>query len=552
MRAWVLGAVAGLLAASAACAETPGVAACSALKGWNAPASAIGLPTRGAYVVTAAVEGRPGGDAGHCKVEAAIRPIGDAPEIRVSLSLPSAWNGKALMLGGGGFDGVMPVTDGPLFDLPADKVPTPLQRGYVVFGSDSGHQSNSASAPIPAVDAEFALNEEAFRNYAGDAIKKTRDASLALTRAYYGREAESVYFAGGSNGGREALVAVSRWPRDFDGAIALYPFWNGGTAALAFGHVMHGFAKPGAYVGPDLQALLFETVMTQCDALDGLADRLVSNPDACRADLAPIACGPAAATHPCLSPPQIAALRRYASPVRFAYRRSGERAYPGWPVLQGADLRGAQQLGQTAPVSPPVPEMPIIGHFWDGFLRFVAARDPALNALKVDPTAPGDLAPALDAAARSLDAPPIDLSDFTAHGGKLIVVHGLADAIVSPWSTDEYWRRLEALNGKARLVRSARFFTIPGYGHGPGGLSAFEPIWDPLAALDVWREAGTAPDGLTIEDGSPTARGQRPLCAFPTWIQYRGIGDPRQAGSFTCAAPAVSRQGRGAVPPTRP
>ncbi|MDZ4375828.1 MAG: tannase/feruloyl esterase family alpha/beta hydrolase [Phenylobacterium sp.] len=500
----------------------------------------MSLPTSGAYVVSAAFETLPGAASPtYCKVEAAIRPVdAAAPEIRVSLALPTTWAGKALMMGGGGFNGVLPVTDGPLFSIPEAKVPSPVARGYVVFGSDGGHRAMSAQAPIPAVDAEFALNDEALRNYAGDALKKTRDLSGAIVESYYGRSAKRVYFAGGSNGGREALLAVSRWPDDFDGAIALYPFWNGGTAAMAFGHVMRGFAQPGAYVGPELQALLFKTVMSQCDGLDGVSDQLISNPDACRADLSPITCGSVSAPAPCLDEPQVAALQRYSNPVKFAYRRTGETVYPGWPVLQGADLRGAQQLGQSPPTSPPTRDMPVIGHFWDGFLRFIATRDISVNALGVDPTAPGPLAGALETAASRLDVPPTDLSAFTARGGKLIVVHGLADAVVSPWSTYDYWERLKSLNGGDALATAARFFTIPGYGHGPGGLSTFEPLWDPLGALDAWREDSVAPDGLTIEDGSSANRGERPLCPYPAWIRYRGKGDPREASSFACVVAA--------------
>lgn len=128
MRSWVLIASLALTAAGAAEAQAhaPGAAACEALRGWSAPPSAMGLPTRGAHVVTAEFARLPGDEATYCKLEAAIRPVDRAaPDIRVSLALPTAWPGKALMMGGGGFDGVMPVTDGPLFSMPAEKIPFP-------------------------------------------------------------------------------------------------------------------------------------------------------------------------------------------------------------------------------------------------------------------------------------------------------------------------------------------------------------------------------------------------------------------------------------------
>jgi hypothetical protein len=62
---------------------------------------------------------------------------------------------------------------------------------------------------------------------------------------------QKTYFAGGSTGGREALIAVTHWPQDFDGAIALYPAWNAASLDLQFGRLTRELAKPGAYrTGP--------------------------------------------------------------------------------------------------------------------------------------------------------------------------------------------------------------------------------------------------------------------------------------------------------------
>lgn len=132
------------------------------------------------------------------------------------LVLPEQWNRKAMMFGGGGYNGTVPNVAGNVPAGPLDQ-PTPLGRGYAVFGSDSGHVAD------PASPGSFAWNDEALANYAHDALKKTRDAAVYLIEQRYGATPERSYFAGGSTGGREALAVVQQWPTDFHGAIVLYP-----------------------------------------------------------------------------------------------------------------------------------------------------------------------------------------------------------------------------------------------------------------------------------------------------------------------------------------
>ena len=86
------------------------------------------------------------------------------------------------MMGGGGFNGSVPNVAGNVPAGPADQ-PNPLGRGYAVFGSDSGHQANEFNSQ----DGSFALNQEAARNFGGDALKKTRDVAVFLVQQHYGR-----------------------------------------------------------------------------------------------------------------------------------------------------------------------------------------------------------------------------------------------------------------------------------------------------------------------------------------------------------------------------
>lgn len=522
-----------------ALAATP-QSTCLGLAGLRITADQIGLPTGGARVtsvlVVAPVASHGQATPEYCQVRGAIDPVDrTAPEIRFAVDLPLAWNHKALMLGGGGFDGVIPDTAGPMLAAPSDRVLTPLLRGYATFASDSGHQAVPGAAPIPAVDAAFALNDEALANFGGDALKKTRDVAVLLIGKTYGEAPTKTYFAGGSNGGREALLVAQRWPDDFDGVVAAFPFWNAGTTALAFGAVMNGFAAPGAYLPPAGQALLFKAVMAECDRLDGLEDGLISHVEACRFDPATLRCKDKA-DDGCLTDPQIKALRKYDAPVAFAYRTKGrESSHPGFPILAGADLRGDQQMGSTPPAHPATNTMPTIGHFWAQLARFAIARDSDFNPLTLDPERPGKRAARINTVVDLLDADSVDLSRFRARGGKLIVYHGLADPIVSHRSSVAYWRSMQAAMGPKAVKAFARFYVIPGYGHGPAGLSAYAPAWDPLTVVERWVEQGAAPQSLTVADVGPTSR-SRPLCEFGTWPRYDGEGSPDEASSFSCAA----------------
>ncbi len=257
---------------------------CAQMAGLTVPASAIGLPTTGA-TVTAAEVVPAGGTAPktfgeYCRVSAEIAPVDPAaPKIKMQLALPADWNRKAMMLGGGGYDGSIPAVAGNVAAGPADQ-PNPVGRGYAVFGSDSGHAGASNQGA-------FALNDEALRNFASEALKKTRDTAVYLIGQRYAAGPQRSYFAGGSTGGREALAVAQKWPADFDGVIALYPAYNAASLDLQFGRITRALAAPGAYPNLAKRKALYDAAIQACDGLDGVADGLIGNQAACDACVRP-------------------------------------------------------------------------------------------------------------------------------------------------------------------------------------------------------------------------------------------------------------------------
>ena len=156
-----------------------------------------------------------------CKVLGQIEPTDPkAPPIRFQVNLPIEWNGRSVQYGGGGFNGVLITGLGLPPAYPFDKA-SPLARGFVTYGTDSGHETRPGEPP-----QLFALNDEAFENFAHRAYKKVRDAAVTLMERAYEKKPEKTYFMGSSEGGREGLTMAQRYPDDFDGIFARVPVIN--------------------------------------------------------------------------------------------------------------------------------------------------------------------------------------------------------------------------------------------------------------------------------------------------------------------------------------
>jgi hypothetical protein len=172
------------LTACAADATTPLAANCASLKGFAIPASSIGLPTGGATVESATpvkASDPKNVDGDFCKVTGIIHNATASTAVfEFEVNLPDKWNGRALQMGGGGYDGSLVSALGPYTLQPPGEA-TPLKDGYVTLGSNGGHRGG------PGFDGTFGLDDEALLNYGKQSIKKTHDVAMAIIRKAYGR-----------------------------------------------------------------------------------------------------------------------------------------------------------------------------------------------------------------------------------------------------------------------------------------------------------------------------------------------------------------------------
>jgi feruloyl esterase len=470
----------------------------------------------------------------YCKVLGRIAPVDPkAPPILFQVNLPTQWNGRSVQYGGGGFNGVL-ISGLGLLPAARFDTPAPLAQGYVTVGTDSGHQNQPGVAP-----QAFALNDEALLNFAHAAYKKVRDVSVVLMQRAYARGPDRLYFVGSSEGGREGLTMAQRYPADFDGIFSRVPVIN--WTALQFAGTRNGLASMGdAWIRPPLVKLVGDQVLAACDAADGVADGIVSNPLDClrRVDLARLRCTGAAGDG-CLSDAQINAIRTLHSPYRFDYELAhGVREYPGYGVSGEATPASgptggwmAWWSGSAAPAVPPLPANGIAWFYGSGAIQYFYARDPAFDVRKTDPNA---MKPRVLQVSALMDSTNPDLSAFHARGGRLIVLENMADYAQSPYAGIAYVDSVLRLLGPARTNEFLRLYVAPGVDHvgsgAPGNV-------DMLAALADWVERGRSPTALQLveqETKSPFAvKRARPLCEWPKTTRYKG-GDVNASLSFEC------------------
>ena len=143
------------------------------------------------------------------------------------------------------------------------------------------------------------------------------------------------------------------------------------------------------------------------------------------------------------------------------------------------------------------------------------------------------------------EAQPDKLTALRSRGAKVVLYHGVSDAIFSAEDTRQWVERV----GKAGLNPGsdfARYFPVPGMNHCSMGPAADQ--FDLLGPLVKWVEQGEAPQAVVASvRGAGNAGGvntelpadwsakrSRPLCAYPTVATYIGSGSVEDASSFVC------------------
>ena len=507
---------------------------CAGLKSQPVPVTAISLPVSAVKIASATYVADAVGTNAFCKVIGEMAPMDPTSwPILFEVNLPTKWNGKAIQYGGGGTNGVLINGLERLRDAPPGTL-TPVEQGYVTFGTDAGH-------PVLKPDSQaFAVNDEAVTNQAYASYKKVHDLAVHLTKTYYGQAVRRMYFFGASEGGRESLLAVQRYPSDYDGAVAIVPAFT--WTAQHLGHYREWeLQQDGGWVNRAKLVTLHKAVLAACDGLDGLVDGILSQYESCGAKFSPSALrcqGGSDTGDNCLSDRQVAFLQGVYGRKIFAFPlANGFDSYPGSPY-GGAEADRDGMIGAVLAPNRPVPGdlgRPLYG---PGSIRFFFTQDPAFTG-HFDETKYRDRLLRLSA---MFDTTNVDMSSFAKRGGKLLIKENGADYLRSPGATYDWYREVIRKMGRPAVEAFMRLYVNPGVGHGGTGPmadgSAAPNSTDLLTALDNWVERGAAPGNLASARFSQTApfvrELDRPLCQYPTYPHYDGRGDTKNAANFSC------------------
>ena len=275
------------------------------------------------------------------------------------------------------------------------------------------------------------------------------------------------------------LPRSSDIPTDYDGVIAGAPVYTPLVYSNAILRVQAFHKKPESNLLPEHVPLIQKHVLAACDAKDGVADGILTDPRSCTWDPGELACKGASSAD-CLTQAQVETVRRVYSGVKT---KDGQVA--AMPLMRGGESDWVNRMIGTK--EQPRGLNSVLGA---PFMSYIVKHDPSYDVMSFDPER--DMKALASGLAAEVHQQNPDISAFVGRGGKLLLWHGFNDPGPSPLSTIEYFDRVREKVPAAK--ESMRLFLAPGVLHCGGG--AGPDRFDALTAMERWVEQGTPPASM--------------------------------------------------------
>lgn len=467
------------------------------------------------------------GKVGYCKVTGYV-----ASDVRFEVRLPlEGWSQQFLMVGCGGYCGFVGVNNDSVDKQSAGCAA--LNAGTMATAAtDLGHQKSATFFP----DGLWAQgNPDAIVDFAYAGMHKTTLLAKALIKAYYRQAPKYSYYSGCSDGGREGLQEVQRFPADFDGVVVGSPVIDE-VATNTFYHAW-GVRSNSGYDGTAIltakkMPVLIAAVIKACGDPQGL----IVDPRACKVDLSTITCKPNADEDFCLTAAQAGVVRKlWSGPVDAAGNHLSAGDMPVGSEAAWAGTMVPKEAGQKMTLEN-------LGDYqWSyDFPNYMAQFGQPSGVTNQNIAFDRESFERLNALSALYDPTNPDLAAFEKHGGKLIIWQGWADFGVSPYISLNYVSAVRAAMGKD-ADKFLALYMLPGVYHCNlyGGPTTSQE--DFLTPIMDWVEDGKAPDKVIVDytaskDGAIPAK-SRPAFPYPAQAVYRGSGDVDAAASYVRADP---------------
>ncbi|KAK6515766.1 Tannase and feruloyl esterase [Arthrobotrys megalospora] len=441
--------------------------------------------------------------------------------------LPRNWENKGkrvLMTGNGAWGGCIPFAD----------MAWASGLGFAAIGHDTGHVGNVATV---------FTDTEVWKDWVYRSLVVATQAGKAATNHFYETSLSKSYFIGCSTGGRQALKLAQDYPDEYDGIIAAAPaaYWPNLEVSEALYAFIVGTEGSPTFLSSAQWNAVDAATMAQCDGIDGVVDGVLENPMRCDFRPEALLCGPGQDwnSNGCLTATQVQTVKKMYSPL---YGNKGRYILPG--LVPGGDPIFGYFLKYG----------PSVGLAAQDFLRYVVYNDPTYSLRDQFTLDTADVI--MDNDWFGAHSNKSDLSGLQASGHKLLLYHGLADPVVQPGVSYDYYSSV-ALNmslPSSEMDSFFRFFPVSGMSHCAGGLGASyvggpsQPAFFPgaidnvpagnsaLSALVKWVEEGTGPETLRGYKLGPTGDvlAQKDHCKYPLKTTYKGRGDPTKRGNWEC------------------
>jgi hypothetical protein len=428
--------------------------------------------------------------------------------IHIYVWLPASWNGRFQGVGGAVYE------CGPIFSETA----AAIEGGYASAATDCGVNPADLLTGSWALNSNGTLNLPLIDDFSFAGIHDMSVVGEAVTRIYYPSPLRFTYFNGCSTGGREGLMEAQRYPADYNGIVSGAPAinWTKFIPSELWPELV--MLQSHDFLPSCKEQAFTDAVIAACADGSGV----IENPAACR-----------------FNPFRLVGEVTPCGTITRTDAAVVERIWDG-PVVDGRHLwyglePGTSLFGLAATTTANGTTGPVAFPVSVGWFQYWLTQNPGFNwetltyrqFLRYFEQSVAEFAFPI-----ATDNP--DLGAFERDGGKILIWHGLADQLIFPQGTINYYQRVQDALGAGNTAAFARLFIAPGAQH--CAPAAGPAPADPLQDVVNWVEHGQAPATILATGGVDPATSeptQRPLCMYPYLSEYVS-GDPGSLNSYAC------------------